>query len=409
MKEVWKVEARRVFKLTSVWAAMVIIIALSVFLLCYGIHIQKTVKIEGDVAYRVSGFEAIQLRKEYDQALVGEVKEEELVKAIKIWQESYDTETDHINYSNEFLQYEPLADMVGVTVLTMPSYNEDNIQNMMQISAELTANYYQFRTGKISSLLNGIMKEGSKKQKAVELNQNVITPFIYQPNTFAWDSQVGYLSILTTAVLLLSVFFASSIFSEAYENGMDCLIRTSHYGDKHIVMVRLSLVAIVTFLLYLTGHVILLAGSAFILGADGLEASYQIANPFCILNLTIGKAALIQLVIGLLVCLSGALLTAAVSAASNKAVQTLAIAVLSFVLYTILWHFLSQSIPWIGTILSFMPTYGLNVLDTLMDESCILSVFGHPMFSFVVSAVSACFWIAIAPLLTQHFYRSHQR
>lgn len=409
MKEVWKVEARRVFKLTSVWAAMVIIIALSVFLLCYGIHIQKTVKIEGDAAYRVSGFEAVQLRKEYDQALVGEVKEEELVKAIKIWQESYDTETDHINYTNEFLQYEPLADMVGVTVLTMPSYNEDNIQNMMQIPAELSANYYQFRTGKILSLLNGIMKEGSKKQKAVELNQNVITPFIYQPNTFAWDSQVGYLSILTTAVLLLSVFFASSIFSEAYENGMDCLIRTSHYGDKHIVMVRLSLVAIVTFLLYLTGHVILLAGSAFILGADGLEASYQIANPFCILNLTIGKAALIQLVIGLLVCLSGALLTAAVSAASNKAVQTLAIAVLSFVLYTILWHFLSQSIPWIGTILSFMPTYGLNVLDTLMDESCILSVFGHPMFSFVVSAVSACFWIAIAPLLTQHFYRSHQR
>ena len=122
-----------------------------------------------------------------------------------------------------------------------------------------------------------------------------------------------------------------------------------------------------------------------------------------------GTAALIELVIGLLVCWCGALLTAAVSAASNKAVRTLAIAVLSFVFYTILWHFLSQPVPTIGTILSFMPTYGLNVLDTLMDESCILSVFGHPMFSFVVSSVATCFWIAIAPLLTEYFYRSHQR
>lgn len=272
------------------------------------------------------GMDAIRLKREFMQALEGELTEERIASDIK---DFCDIAKLHLKRNGNMniwdregeKYYIPKEDYFALLNENYYFGEEDETGygNLLKVIIKSgSAGFYLTRKQNILGLFMSDESAYSKNEAIYWVDKyNKLDETIYYGNCYGWQCVLKKAYFLIAALFAVC-FCASSVYSKEYERNTYSVILATKTGKEKIILAKK--VATVTYaLLVFTLEIIIY--HVFILticGFEGADYKVQLTSIMCPYNVTYGQAALINVGISYLVLLTMVIFTLCVSSISRN-------------------------------------------------------------------------------------------
>lgn len=271
-------ELKRQWKTRSV-RLLLLFALLMTFVLAYcPISYSQFVYADNGQEILVKGTKAISMRKEAWAGWAGEVTEEQLAAALKIYNdcfEQYGASLYNDMPDSEYCQkLEPIQKWVHrlaevyVDPVTSPSASP------LDLTQEDALNFYEKYGEYCDAYLEATLSRHPEAiRQAKSLQSHTKLPFTYYPgfNSDALDYQI----LLTLLLAIVGALIAAPIFSSDYQTGSDHILRCAKYGRTPLALAKIKAALTITSLMYLVCMSIYLLITGFAFGWDTLKTSVQ--------------------------------------------------------------------------------------------------------------------------------------
>lgn len=170
--------------------------------------------------------------------------------------------------------------------------NNFGVADFQALTREQAEILYESRTEKLESNINSMAASDTAKQKLLDLNSRIETPFIYD-YTEGYERFFGIMYTTGMIIGFTAAILLAPIFSGEYSSGADQLVLSTRHGKKKLIFAKLFagitiagglslLLSLVTFLQCMLTY-----------GFDGGDAALQILQPLWVYPVTMWQAALL--------------------------------------------------------------------------------------------------------------------
>jgi len=279
-----KFEYMKIFKRKGSVIALIIIMALIIFMPV--LALLGNTYVDGE-PYETKYQSFIKIR-DYARTLSGRYIDETLLTEAKEAY-SYIPAVERYTLTPEYEKYGRPYSMIYDIAYTV--YGK-NLRLMQDLTHEQMQNFYQIRHDDISKRINEIKISDKSKEKLIELDSKIQTPFVFD----YIEGQDGFLSFMYSKGIFAAFAIAiciAPIFAGEYGMRTDQLILSSKFGKNKIIAAKLftgisfcaGLCISLTVLTYLVFGIIY--------GFDGANSPIQLWYSFCIYPFSIWQAAVV--------------------------------------------------------------------------------------------------------------------
>lgn len=247
------------------------------------------VYIEGELVE--THYQAMLKDRDYARALSGRSIDETLISEVRDAYLKIPPVANDVSYISiqEYREYgRPYSSIYNILY---PVYG-GNFRLMQNLSQEQIQSFYEIRHDHISSEIEAMNISDKSKEKLIQLDSNIKTPFI-----FNYTDGYDYFFSMTYTLGIFAAFVISvclaPIFAGEYGTHTDQLILSSKFGKNKIIASKLfagiSFCALSCLILITLTYII----GSIVLGFDGANAPVQLWYPFCVYPLTMWQSAAI--------------------------------------------------------------------------------------------------------------------
>lgn len=285
----------------------------------------------------------------------GDIKEDELLVALK---KVRDEKSEESRYTSQLYIINRFAN-------TYPGilYTENKVKDFPDKFAK---DFYQCWKYKFEALINKL--PSSQQEIAKKKLDQVKVPFKQYHGYHIYPLALENIQIIFMVILFLAMFFATSTYSDSFEDGsMDIIMTAKLY--KRSMLIRALPVIIYGVLL----TIIATLGTVFVIssmfGFKGLKSSFKIISLFSFGNFTIGQTILIMAITEIIGVLATATLMGYLSFKLKKTTVVMAIGVGLNMFYIIVSRFMSFSTNLIKYLLNAIPMSTYQVISSMNEFS----------------------------------------
>lgn len=284
-------ELKRLVKTRSTWMLLAAALILSAVLAYFPISFVTSYKTDarGNMV-KLTGIEAIQNKKEQEQAIAGLITEEKVAKAVKDFRECYQEygsafppEVPMEVYNEKIAPQYPVLERAA-RVLADSQVYVDTMTDA-DISPEDVAGFYE----KYRERLKQMGKDEKEQEEIERLSADIETPFTYVPGFSAesYDYLVLYLFLL----MFIFAVIAAPVFCAEYQTGADSILRCARHGRMRLAATKIGAMLIIFLATFGAGTAVFLLITNQAFGWEGLQTSLQmLRSAFVMPQMTLGEA-----------------------------------------------------------------------------------------------------------------------
>lgn len=399
-------EYKKIFKRKSAAAALIILIifiVISPSLILIGNEYVDGIS--------ESGYQAMVKDREYarvlsgrtiDETLMSETKDAYLLRPTKPAQGGqYSTQLIEYSTSYEYQQYaRPYKEIYDMMESV---YGSNLLPSLHELTPEKMQNFYELRHAEIIKQINKMSIGDKSKEKLIQLDSEVKTPF-----EFSYMDGYGrfFANLLSTGVFaafVLSICFAP-MFAGEYSTRMDQLILSSKAGKTKLIAAKIFTAFSFTAIFFLLLVLLSFLSSGMIFGFDGGNAQFQLLIPFAVYPLTMLQAVIILA----FSAFSGTVLTVLFTLLLSSKLKSPfgVIIIISLLLFIPMMLHVSDSNVWLYNLFKLLPS---NMMSAWGAFSYVPYEFlGFPILPYVFIPVFVALSAVIILPLTWKIFKNHQ-
>lgn len=309
-----------------------------------------------------NGISAIRRANELQEPIAGKVSSVLLNKSLKVYYNSLNGKDRTVNWNKDFTIYRPVNEsLLSPLVETFEEKNINKEEAINTISKRFYGIRKQMQEKGFKEILNL-----NEYLYAKHLESRVIEPFMFEPHN-GWDMYIMFLSYFFKILMVISIIFLSSIFTEGKENNSIDIISSTKYGKNKYKFTRLLANSSFSCFLTIFGLIIYLLIGSFVLNYSGLKNSVQFIQVFSPQPMTIGILLGEVILFGLIGVISVSSITTYLSYKLKKGRTVGIIMFTSFAIYLILNGLVSMPTSIGRTLFDLVPFRASDVYFTLLD------------------------------------------
>lgn len=332
------------------------------------------------------GKAAIEVAVKDRKDTTGEMTEDKFQKGCDAFLHSLkgDDEKD-IVMTKELLKHSVYADKLVMQELRLRKMRGESIKNLLNIPKDAGKHFYENEDLYYRNYIDKNAHNESEETLALSAWNRVKKPYTYYSGFVQWEEGIEHMMIFSFVLMVMMGIFASSMISKDKESGMDEIIKATVEGRKSLIVAKIAIPWIMSFIIYLCGvgvYVILLK---YLLPTNALSTSMQVSNT-SFLPRSIGdllRKLFIFGGVGILTIASFSTWISSIAKKSSRAIQISILIILGAFLFNIS----------IG-----MDAPIINVIKILIPGGIVFSYIGFEKFP-LVTVLGRAFWISSISLV----------
>lgn len=332
------------------------------------------------------GKAAIEVAAKDRKDTTGEMTEDKFQKGCDAFLHSLkgDAEKD-IVMTKELLKHSVYADKLVMQELRLRKMRGESIKNLLNIPKDAGKHFYENEDLYYRNYIDKNAHNESEKTLALSAWNRVKKPYTYYSGYLQWEEGIEHMMIFSFVLMVMMGIFASSMISKDKESGMDEIIKATVEGRQSLIVAKIAIPWIMSFIIYLCGvgvYVILLK---YLLPTNALSTSMQVSNT-SFLPRSIGdllRKLFIFGGVGILTIASFSTWISSIAKKSSRAIQISILIILGAFLFNI-------SID--------MDARIINVIKILIPGGIVFSYIGFEKFP-LVTVLGRAFWISSISLV----------
>lgn len=297
--------------------------------------------------------------------------------------------------TSEYQQYaRPYASIYALARQVYGASEPFNVDNAKILTSQKAKTFYDIRNEIVKSNIQEMNASDATKQKLIELNSQVDTPFEFSYS----DGYTRFFTMMYTTGMLVcfvAAILLAPLFAGEYSSGTDQVILTSKHGKGKLILAKLFVGFITALGLSLIFSMLTYFQCMLTYGFDGANAAIQLFRPLDVYPLTMSQLALLCIIC----VMSGTLLTCAINMLLSAKLKSAFSVIILIGILMIVPMFIND--PGISVLLSnlmnLLPTNMMALwtqLDAQLFELGNLSIEPYvliPIFSLVFSIILSIF------------------
>lgn len=297
--------------------------------------------------------------------------------------------------TSEYQQYaRPYASIYALARQVYGASEPFNVDNAKILTSQKAKTFYDIRNEIVKSNIKEMKASDATKQKLIELNSQVDTPFEFSYS----DGYTRFFTMMYTTGMLVcfvAAILLAPLFAGEYSSGTDQVILTSKHGKGKLILAKLFVGVITALGLSLLFSMLTYFQCMLTYGFDGANAAIQLFRPLDVYPLTMSQLALLCIIC----VMSGTLLTCAINMLLSAKLKSAFSVIILIGILMIVPMFIND--PGISVLLSnlmnLLPTNMMALwtqLDAQLFELGNLSIEPYvliPIFSLVFSIILSIF------------------
>lgn len=392
-------ELKKILRKKSTAIILLITLLISV-LSCGGVLIGDIY--ENGIAVE-SQIEAMNKDRNYARALENRLVDETLLLEMS---EAYGTISVNEGY-RQSVEYQTFAraysSIYGLARQVYGRTEAFNVDTAKALTTQKASDFYNIRNENIESNIQAMNASDTTKQKLLEINAQVATPFQFSYT----DGYTRFFSIMYTTGMLVcfvAAILLAPLFAGEYSSGTDQLILTTKHGKRKLILAKLFVGVVIALGFSLFFSLLTYFQCMFTYGFDGADAAIQLYMPLNVYPLTMGEAALMN---GICI-MSGTLLMSAINMLLSAKLKSSFSVIIFIGIFMIVPMFINdpEINVLLSNLLSLLPTNMMTIWTILSEQLfeigniSILPYVGIPLF-----AIFAC---GILLPIAYHGFKNHQ-
>lgn len=361
---------------------------------------------------QLNGLDAISYKKSLRGIYNGEVTRQKLKAALRVYQETVTPYGEKSMDSGEFpldiymSKIFPILPLLGKLSETYADSKTGRGASLMDIDPDETDVFYEQTTQHLKDVMQLEQKEYRTIQNhALEQYNKVQTPFQLYAG-YSRDA-FDYIELYIFILVVLSTAIVAPTFSNEYQTGADCILRSTKHGRIRLAIVKILGALTIFILLFIVCMFLHLLISNLSFGPECLKTSMQML--FSVVNLpalNLGQLQLLLAISGLLSLLATVSFTLFLSARCKDSVTVIMIALTTCLLP--IFAYTAMGTNWLSTIL---PSAGIglqnNILYQLNDFNY-LHIGSIGLWTPYVIIIASVVEIPVFLFLATRVYCSHE-
>ncbi len=362
-----KLEIKRIIKSRLTISMVLVALAFSLLFAYVPISFFYCVNPSGDKEY-LTGLEALKTLKEIRQEVEGDISHEDIIEAVKCYQETtnkYDVMSEYslpIEGKKEITKYEFLIWRIK------EAYGPDNGfgADLNSLNAEELEEFYQAVYRHLQNNMKLEQKDHPKAREiAAHMYEKVDVPYSYYVGI---DSNViEYEELLIFIILLCCIVVVSPVFSSDYQTGSDDIMRCAKNGKRNLSVIKILASVIITLGICIICLSTWGVTTCIIWGTDGMRTSMQILfSVINLANLNMGQLMWLLGICGIIMIISSVCLSLFISSCISKNMISLILAIAVCITPMILGWILPGEIT--SYVKTLFPSGGIGIQNSILFD-----------------------------------------
>lgn len=361
---------------------------------------------------QLNGLDAISYKKSLRGIYNGEVTPEKLKKALRVYQETVTPYGEKSIDSGEFPldiymnKIFPILPLLSKLPETYADSKTGRGVSLMDINPDEIDIFYVQTTQHLKDVMQLEQKEYRKIQNhALEQYNKVHTPFQLYAG-YSRDA-FDYIELYIFILVILSTAIVAPTFSNEYQTGADCILRSTKHGRIRLAIVKILAALTIFILLFIICMFLHLLISNLSFGPECLKTSMQML--FSVVNLpafNLGQLQLVLAIGGLLSLLSMISFTLLLSAKCKDSVTVIMLSLTTCLLP--IFSYITLGANWFSAIL---PSAGVGLQNNLLyqlNDFNFLHIGSLSFWTPYVIIIASLIEIPLFLFLATRVYCSHE-